>query len=152
MPTDTAVMPEVLAHYTLVGPLLEASFAGTPIVFAHYPQGLDKPARYRVTTVQLSMKKLLWLVHSEYAIEFFTWAPALLDVGALRFGRILLAAPPNVAFERVKLASLAMRALLFDAAKLEAVPLLDGGTGMSLWIPFADAPQAEVLRPWLHRL
>lgn len=91
-------------------------------------------------------------MHSEYAIEFFTWAPTLLDVGALRFGRILLAAPPGTAFERVKLAALAMRALLFGAAKLEAVPLLDGGTGMSVWIPFADAPQADVLRPWLRRL
>lgn len=152
MPTDIDVMPEVLAHYTLVGPLLEASFAGTPIVFANYPEGLDKPAHYHVTTVQLSVNKLLWLVHSEYAIEFFTWAPRLLDTAALRFGRIILAAPPGVAFERVKLAALAMRALLFDAAKLEAVPLIDGGTGMSLWIPFADAPQADVLRPWLHRL
>jgi DNA primase len=48
----------------------------------------------------------------------------------------VLAAPPSVTFERVKLAALAMRALLFDAAKLEAVPLVDGGTGMALWIPF----------------
>jgi DNA primase len=44
-----------------------------------------------------------------------------------------------------------MRALLFDA-KLEAVPLLDGGTGIALWIPLADAPQAALLRVWLHKL
>ena len=144
-------MPKVLAHYRLVAPLIEASFAGSPIVFANYPDGLSKPASYHVTTVQLSVEKLLWLIHSEYAIEFFTWAPKLLDVAALRFGRIVLAAPPGVDFKRVKLAALAVRALLFDVAKLEAVPLLDGGTGMSLWIPLADAPQADELRPRLHR-
>ena len=152
MQSDTAVMAQVLTHYRLVGPLIEASFADTPIVFASYPKGLDQQAHYQVTTVPLSVNKLLWLIHSHYAIEFFTWAPKLLDVAALRFGRIVLAAPPGVEFERVKLAALAMRALLFDVAKLEAVPLLDGGTGMALWIPFADAPQADVLRPWLHQL
>lgn len=52
----------------------------------------------------------------------------------------------------MKLAALALRALLFDVAKLEAIPLLEGGTGMALWIPFGDAPQAAVLRSWLHRL
>jgi DNA primase len=57
-----------------------------------------------------------------------------------------------VQFERVKLATLAMRALLFGVAKLEAVPLLDGGKGIALWIPFADTPQAEPLRVWLHSL
>jgi len=150
--SDVAVMPQVLDHYRLVGPLIEASFADTPIVFGSYPNGLDQPASYHVTTVPVSVEKLLWLIHSQYAIEFFTWAPKLLDVAALRFGRIVLAAPPGVDFERVKLAALALRALLFDAARLEAVPLLDGGTGMALWIPFADAPQADVLRPWLHRL
>lgn len=145
-------MPKVLAHYRLVGPLIEASFAGSPIVFANYPDGLRKPAHYHVTTVQLSAEKLFWLIHSEYAIEFLTWAPELLDVAALRFGRIVLCAPSGVGFERVKLAALAMRAVLFETAKLEAVPLLDGGTGMALWIPLADAPQADELRPQLHRL
>jgi DNA primase len=150
--SDLALMPQVLAHYQLVGPLIEASFAETPIVFANYPKGLDQQAYYHVTTVPLSVNKLLWLIHREYAIEFYTWAPMLLDVAALRFGRILIIAPPGVEFERVKLAALAIRALLFDVVKLEAIPLLDGGTGMALWIPFADAPQADVLRPWLHQL
>lgn len=145
-------MPEVLTYYRLVGPMIEASFADTPIVFANYPKGLDQRAIYHVTTVPLSLNKLLWLVNREYAIEFYTWAPTLLDMAALRFRRILLLATPAVEFERVKLAALALRALLFDVAQLEAVPLLDGGTGMALWIPFADAPQAVVLLPWLDRL
>ncbi|MBV8531192.1 MAG: hypothetical protein JO104_07730 [Candidatus Eremiobacteraeota bacterium] len=152
MSSDATVMPHVLAHYQLVAPLIEASFAEAPIVFANYPNGLEKDGIYRVTTVPLSVNKLLWLVHREYAIEFYTWAPTLLDIERLRFGRILLEAPPDMAFERVKLAALAMRALLFDTAKLEAVPLLDGGTGIALWIPLADAPHAHDLRLWLHGL
>jgi DNA primase len=79
--------------------------------------------------------KLLWLIYAKYAIEFYTWAPTLPDVGALRYGRILLEAPMGVDLER-----------------LEAVPLLDGGKGIALWIPFADAPQAQPLRAWLHAL
>lgn len=55
-----------------MGPLIEASFAGAPTVFANYPKGLDQPAYYHVMAVQLSVDKLLWLVHREYAIEFFT--------------------------------------------------------------------------------
>jgi DNA primase len=149
---DTALMPQVLAHYDLVAPLIEASFARTPIVFVNYPKGIDQGGVFHVTTVPLSADKLLWLIHREYAIEFCTWAPTLLDVDRLRFGRILLEAGPGVEFERVKLAALAIRALLFDAAQLEAVPLLDGGTGIALWIPFADTPPAGVLRKWLHAL
>ena len=42
-----------------------------------------------------------------------------------------------------------MQALL-DAAGLKSVPLLDGGAGMALWIPLADAPYAQPLRRWLR--
>lgn len=121
--SDAALMEHVLAHYRLAAPLIDASFSETPIVFVNYPNGIDDHGVFHVTTVPLSVNKLLWLIHSEYAIEFYTWAPTLLDVAALRFGRILLEAPAGVEFERVKLAALAMRALLFDVAKLEAVPM-----------------------------
>jgi DNA primase len=150
--SDAALMPQVLAHYRLVAPLIDVSFSQTPIVFVNYPNGIDKDGVFHVTTVPLSVNKLLWLIHAEYAIEFYTWAPTLLDVNKLRFGRILLEAPPGVPFERVKLAALMMRALLFDVAKLEAVPMLDGGTGITLWLPFADTPRADKLRSWLHGL
>src|SRR5580658_4523418 len=149
---ERALMARVLEHYRLVGPVIEASFAQTPIVFVNYPGGVDKGAVFHVTTVPLTSEKLLWLIHREYAIEFYTWAPTLLDVERLRYARILLEAPAGVEFERVKLAALAMRALFFDAAKLEAVPLLDGGTRIALWIPLAGAPRSEGLRKWLHGL
>ena len=45
-----------------------------------------------------------------------------------------------------------MRSLLFGAARLEAVPMIDGGSGIALWIPLADAPHAVPLRAWLHQL
>ncbi len=145
-------MSRVLEYYQSAAPLIEASFAQTPIVFRHYPNGLDEDGVFHVTTVPLTADKLLWLIHAEYAVEFYTWAPTLLDTDRLRFGRILLEAPPGVGFERVKLAALAMRSLLFNEAKLEAVPLLDGGAGIALWMPLADAPLADVLRRGLHQL
>jgi DNA primase len=141
-----------LEHYQLTAPLIEASFSGVPLIYRNYPNGIDTPGAFHFTCVPLSVNKLLWLIHAKYAIEFYTWAPLALDQGRLRFGRVLLEAPPGVAFERVKLAALAIRALLFDTSKLEAVAMLDGGSGIALWIPLADAPQAADLRPWLTEL
>ncbi len=152
MNDDAAILSHVLGHYRLVSPLIEASFAGAPVVFRNYPAGLDKDGVFHATSIPLSVNKLLWLVHAKYAIEFYTWAPSRNDEDRLRFARILLLAPPGVAFDRVKLAALALRAQLFDSAKLQAVPLIDGGDGMALWIPLADAPHAEPLRTWLHTL
>lgn len=149
---DAALQPRALAHYRLVGPLIESSLAGSPIVFRNYPAGVKKDGIFHVTSVPLSANKLLWLIHAKYALEFYTWAPLPDDEDRLRFARILLEAPPGVAFERVKLAALAMRALLFDGARLQAVALLDGGAGMALWIPLADAPHAGPLRLWLHEI
>jgi hypothetical protein len=149
---DAAIMPQVLAHYRRVAPLLERSLHSTPIVYASYPNGLDKPPAFRVTPIELTEGKLLWLIHAKFAIEFYTWAPLPGADDRLQFARILLEARSEVAFERVKLAALAMRALLFSVAQLEAVPLIDGGGGIALWVPLADAPHAVSLRAWLHQL
>jgi hypothetical protein len=149
---DAAIMPHVLAHYHLVAPLLERSLHDTPIVYANYPNGLDKPPSFRVTPIELTENKLLWLIHAKFAIEFYTWAPLPGADDRLQFARILLEARTGIAFERVKLAALAMRALLFSVARLEAVPLIDGGSGIALWVPLADAPHAVPLRAWLHQL
>lgn len=148
---DAAIVPRVLAHYHLTAPLIEANLSGAPIVFRNYPAGLEKDGVFHVTSVPLTADKLLWLVHAKYAIEFYTWAPMAADEDGLRFARILLEPPSGMAFERVKLAALAVRALLFEAACLEAVAVLDGGAGMALWIPLADAPHAKLLRNWLHQ-
>jgi hypothetical protein len=149
---DAAIMPLVLAHYRRVAPLLERSLHGTPIVYANYPNGLDKPPSFRVTPIELTENKLLWLIHAKFAVEFYTWAPLPGAGDRLQFARILLESQTGVAFERIKLAALALRALLFSVAQLEAVPLLDGGSGIALWIPLSDAPHAVPLRAWLHQL
>jgi DNA primase len=150
--SDTELMPRVLAHYRLAAPLIEAPLSGAPIVYRNYPNGIDTQGIFHITCVPLSVDKLLWLIHTKYAIEFYTWAPPALDETRLRFGRVLLEAPQGVEFERVKLAALAIRALLFDARKLEAISILDGGSGMALWIPLADTPHAVQLREWLTGL
>ena len=121
------------------------------IVFRNYPAGLEKDGVFHVTSFPLTANKLLKLVHAKCAVEFYTWAAMAADEDRLRFARILLQPPSGVTFERVKLAALAVPALLFETARLEAVALLDGGAGMALWIPLADAPHAGLLRNWLHQ-
>ncbi len=143
-------LPQVLAHYRLTAPLIDDSLAGAPIVYRNYPNGLDKSGVFHITDVPLSPNKLLWLIHAKYAIEFYTWAPDAHDEDRLRFARVLLEPPSGVSFERVKLAALALRALLFETQKFEAIAMLDGGRGVALWIPFADAPHALELRRWLN--
>jgi DNA primase len=150
--SDAALQSRALAHYSRVAPLIERSLSGTPVVYANYPGGIDKPPAFNVTAVALSRNKLLWLIHAKYAVEFYTWAPLPDDDDRLQFARILLEARGEVGFDRVKLAAIAIRALLFGAARLEAIPILDGGTGIALWIPLADAPHATPLRAWLHAL
>ncbi len=149
---DAALTGRVLAHYRLAGPLIEAHLKDTPVVYRNYPDGLDTQGTFHVTDVPLSAPKLLWFVHAKHAIEFHTWAPVPLpgDEERLRFARILLQAEPHIPFERTKLAAIAMRAVLFDDGAIEAIALLDGGTGIALWVPLADAPQAAPLRVWLH--
>ncbi|TAM60826.1 hypothetical protein EPN52_04225 [bacterium] len=87
---DDALQPRILAHYQMVGPLLERSFAGAPIVYASFPAGFEQPARYRVLGIPLSERKLLWACHRYDAVEFYTWAPLPQDEDRLRFARILV--------------------------------------------------------------
>jgi DNA primase len=147
---EAAIMPRVLAHYASVAPLLEASFSGAPVVFETYPFGLDKPGLRHVTPFELDAKRVLWLIHAKHAIEFFTSAPVRNDENRLRFARIVLDAPPGVGFARVKRAALVVADILRTDHKLHAIPVLDGGNGIVLWIPLADTPRADQVRGWLH--
>jgi DNA primase len=149
--SDRELQPRVLAHYGLVGPLMEASLGNSPIVFANYPDGFDKPAVYHVTPVPLTHTKLLWLIHAKYAMSFFTWAPLPEDEDRLRFGRVLVEGA-GTGFDRVKRAASVVRDVLLEKAGWRCVPLIDGGNGIALWIPLADAPHAAPLRARLHEL
>ena len=147
---ESDALAPVLKHYSLVGPLLEAQFGGTPIVFANFPRGFDADPNWHITDVPLSENKLLWCVHRYFALEFHSWAPLSSDENRLRFARIILALPDGP-FERVKEAALALRATLFEA-HVETIVLVDGRGGIALWIPLADAPLADTVRSWLHQV
>ncbi len=147
---DVGLMPRVLAHYQNVAPLMEASFAGAPIVYKNYPAGTENPGVFHVMEAKLDVKKLLWLIHAKHAIEFFTWAPLPSDDYRLRFGRIQIEAPYGVEFSRVKRAAISLREILRNEWKLQSIPQVDGRGGIVLWLPFADAPHAAGLRAWLH--
>jgi hypothetical protein len=149
--SDTLLQPRVLAHYGLAGPLMEASLGNSPIVYSNYPDGVDQPGVYHVTDVPLTHTKLLWLIHSQYAMSFFTWAPSLEDPDRLRFARVLIEGA-GAPFDRVKRAAFAVRDVLRAKAGWQSVPLIDGGNGIALWIPLADEPHAAPLRARLHEL
>ncbi|HEV7179878.1 MAG TPA: hypothetical protein VGN11_08400, partial [Candidatus Baltobacteraceae bacterium] len=154
---DAAVLPQVVAHYELVAPLLEKQFGGSPITYANFPGGFSQPPYYHITGAPLSARKLLWCVHRFYAIEFHSWAPQKGDETRLRFARVLLERPaavsdagaPPFRDDRMKEAALALRVTLVES-HIEAIPLLDGRGGIALWIPLADAPAADTVRAWLH--
>lgn len=138
-----------------VAPLIAAQLAGSPIVYQNFPDGLEGKGHFGVTDEPLTANALLHAVHAKFAIEFYTWAPLPKDLDRLRFARILLepdAPAPGTAplpFPRIREAALAMRDIL-QRDGLKAVPLLDGGNGVALWMPLADAPHALPLRTWLH--
>jgi DNA primase len=152
MPTTNTLQDRVFEYYTAVAPIIEAGFAGAPIIYSTVPTPTHQRGEFRVTGIPLSAQGLLGLVRAEDALSFFTWAPLPGESHRLRFARILLEAPPGVGFDRVRLAALAMRAALFESRQWQAVALLDGGNGIALWVPLTDAPQAPPLRSWLHQL
>jgi DNA primase len=155
-PDDVRLVPQVLAHYELVGPLMEKSFAGDPTVFVHFPNGFGLGmGQKRITDIPLSTRKLLYLVHSQYAIEFHGWAPRdhSPDETRLRFGKILLETRSGYpTFDRVQFGAQRMRRHLADQG-VDAIALHDGQLdGIALWIPLPDAPEAVPLRLWLHHV
>ena len=149
--SDTALVSRLILYYRRTAELINASLADTPLVLRHFPRGLAQPGSFEVTPFGVSVNRLLWAIHAKYAVEFHTWAPLPADDDRLQFARILIESPAGADFARVKLAAKAMRTVLADV-HLRAVALLDGGTGMALWVPFADAPHAVPLRAWLHVL
>jgi DNA primase len=138
---DAALIPRVLTHYHLVASALEKSLGGSPLVYKNYPGGLDKNGHFGITAFPLTANRLLWAVHAKFAMEFYTWAPLPRDEDRLRFARLLLEPPEKseVRFARGREAAQAIRRRLRREADLRAVPLVDGGNGIALWIPLADA-------------
>jgi hypothetical protein len=149
-PAD-AYQPAILDHYRLVGPLIEASFGGDPIVYANYPSGFDQPRLFGITDVPLSASKLLWAIHAKFAVEFLGWAPLPGDPDRLRFARIIMKLPSDKSFARLCTGAARMREHLREDG-VDAAVLVESHDVIALWVPLADAPHAAVVRAWLHRL
>jgi DNA primase len=150
-PNDAAVIPRVLAHYARCATLLERSFGGSPIVFADFPRGLYGGERFRITHIPLSAERIGWLVRREYAIEFHGWAPVQESPERLRFGRIAVLPESGAGFRNLKEGALAVRQELL-AAGLDAIPVLDGLGGATLWLPLLESPPAAKIRLRAERI
>ena len=161
------------AHYARVGPLLESSLGRIPLVSASFPGGFDAPAQWHlalnhapsaVATLQaqtatgvrtylaLHDKAMEWATHALGAVEFYSWSPRSDNPERLAFARILLEpAQSDVAQQRLHEATIAVRTAL-NTMNIDAIALLDGGTGIALWVPFDDGPDYNAVRAWLHIL
>jgi DNA primase len=146
-----AVASRVLAHYARTAALLDASFAGSAIVFADFPRGFHAKPRLRITQIPLSQARIGWLVQREYAVEFHGWAPREGEPERLRYGRVVLDPPRGEhGFRSICSAALVLREEL-QASGYDAIPVLDGLGGIVLWLPFAEAPPAAKVRAKLGR-
>ena len=163
-------IPILSAHYERVLPYLLPIFAGTPLVTAFYPHGLDEKAHFigelhktlvpkKIPTqlvrsatgthayVTLGAEAIAWLVREKHAVGFATWAPIRADARRMAYARISLH-PANLATQtQLAQAMLAVRAAL-QTHRLDAIPLFDGSSSAVLWIPFADAPEYPPVLAW----
>jgi len=149
---DIALQPQILEHYHAAGPLMEAQFGGDPIVFANYPGGFTGPrafAEFGVTDVPLTMVKLRYFVHREFALEYLGWAPVHGDESRLRFARLHVS--HGGPFARRKLGATTMRRRLREHG-LDAALVLDNPDTLTLWIPLDDEPHDVTVRDCIKRI
>ena len=156
-------------HYATAAPILEGLFGGTPLVWVTRPGGLEKPAFYHgplpptapmsVPFVDVSTRSGVHRyaslraaqIERPGAIEFHGWSPMPRDPARAVFARLLIEMPGGESQDLVREAVLALRAGLFEDG-VECIPVYDGGSGVALWIPFADGPAYPQVRLWLARI
>lgn len=163
----------ILEHYRLAAPLLEGLFDGTPLVYAAYPRGLGNYAVYHgalhsvphghLPTIDVpgphgmqafiafTSRAVDWTLAHTSAVEFHGWGCTAKDPGEARFGRILLDLDRDRAPDRrtsLVAAARAMRERLAES-ELQAIPVLQGKRGISLWIPLRGV-RYDVLRAALR--
>lgn len=160
----------IVAHLEATSPLLCAAFGEIPIMYATYPSGLDAPPTFHahleqgpatIPTVEvrttsglhrfptLSMHNVIWLARGRYAVELHSWSPTASNPEQAAFGRVTLEPNGSATFAQVVQAAQALREEL-RAYALDALVLLDGVRGLTLWIPFDDSPSYDALSAWLH--
>ena len=160
----------IVTHVESITPLLAATFGAIPLVYVDYPDGLDKAAVFHnhldhgpatITTVDvqtssglhrfvaLSAHNVSWLVRGKFAVELQSWSPTANDPLRAAFARITLEPAGTAGRVEATKAALLLRERLL-ALKLDAIALLDGGTGYALWIPLAGGPNYADVNAWLH--
>ena len=91
--------------------------------------------------------KALWCVH-RYAVAFESWTPIEGDPLRARLAHIIMRPIGDATETMGRNAARAIReALLQDG--IQSIPVLNG-SGITLWIPFADGPPYPNVRGWLH--
>lgn len=166
---EPALQREIVAHYERALDAMSTLLDGTPFIAVFLPEGLDGPPTRAgqlhhpvpaklptipVTTrsgahryLAVTINNLLWRAHG-YAVGFETWAPTARDPGALAYARVIVVPEGATPRKAVVDAARRIRAELQRRA-CDAFVLLDG-VGLTLWIPFADAPRYPDVRLWLH--
>ncbi len=160
----------VRAHYASAADWLVHHFGGTPVIAATYPAGLGAEpvyqkdlaaapktiARIDVRTptgthvyARLDAHNLTWLVAGKFAVEFHSWSPTTDDPQRAAFARFILAPHGGASDEAVFAAAAILRDALATEG-LQAIAVMDGFRGASLWIPFDDGPEYDRLAPWAH--
>jgi len=99
--------------------------------------------------VRLDAHNLTWLVAGRCAVEFDSWSPTSDDPTRAAFGRLILAPRGTATDESIFTAAAVFRDAL-ASEQLQAILVLDGFRGASLWIPFDDGPTYDRLGAWLH--
>ncbi|HKU80780.1 MAG TPA: hypothetical protein VJP76_01325, partial [Candidatus Tumulicola sp.] len=164
-----AVHQSIVDHYQLAGPLMEALFGGTPLVYVVYPRGLGNYAVYHgalhtpapahlrtidvpqaqglTTYIAFAPRAVEWLLAHTSTVEFHGWGCAAEDPTIARFGRILLELDREHGAPLIEAVHVVRERL--REAGLQAVPLLQSTRGLALWIPLAGVRYAPLLG-WLN--
>ena len=170
LPLEAADHTAIVAHIEAVTPLLLKAFGEIPLIYATYPRGLGAPPTFHahlengpatISTksvrtasgvhrfVEMSMHNVVWLARGRYAVELHSWSPSPSDPEEAAFARITLEANGAAGPSELTTAARMLREEL-NHIHLDAVALLDGVCGITLWIPVANAPGYAALADWLH--
>ncbi|MBC5800276.1 MAG: hypothetical protein GIX03_09890 [Candidatus Eremiobacteraeota bacterium] len=163
--------PVVVGHYELVAPLIAASFGGTPVAAASYPDGYDGDAQYYqhaalpipryVSTVAVptvagerryvavSPEALTWMARDHGAVTFFGWSPTPEDPRRCGYARIIVEPFGGADNAAAAQAAAATREQLHEQ-DTDAILLRSGAIGYALYVPLADGPSYLAVRPWLE--
>ena len=160
----------IRAHYERAMPWLEKHFGGTPLISVTFPQGFaydavfhesfaDLPSSIETVTattssgahafVKLNAHNVRWLCAAKYVVEIDGWGPTFDDPQRAAYARIVLSPHGNVTEDQIFAGAREIGKAL-AAENLQAIHVLDGFRGLTLWIPFADGPSYDRMSAWVR--